>query len=65
MLDQLQELKGSFWTKAEELISDIEAMGLEVEEAYEDYIEAVDEDEETYIFHLITAGNTIAIADIH
>ena len=64
MLDQLNELKGCFWTKLDELVKEIEELGLEVELAYEEYIEAVTEDEEIFTLYLHGAGNTIAITDI-
>lgn len=65
MLDQLQALKGKFWTSLEEMVAEIQEQGFEVEDYNEEYVEVDFNEEEHYTIHLIVAGSTIAVQDIN
>lgn len=65
MLDQLQALKGKFWTSLEEMVAEIQEQGFEVEDYNEEYVEVDFEEEEHYTIHLIVAGSTIAVQEIN
>lgn len=61
MVEQIMEnLKGQFWTVKEEMLQDIEAAGLEVQEDEGEYIAVEFEDEEVRL-QIVKAGSTYVI----
>lgn len=68
MLMMLEEAVGrEFWTQLNEMVEDIEDLGYEVEEANDEYIAVVaedDDDEQTFILYLGHANTTIWVERI-
>lgn len=61
MLEEL--LLGKFWTEEAEMVDELEAAGIEVEDVGYDYLDVVDPDDEDSTLHyrLVRAGKTIAV----
>ena len=52
-------LNGSFWTREDEMIEDIECLDLTVEDSNNEYVAAVDSDENEYLIYLGHANTTM------
>lgn len=62
MLEKLaMAVTDEFWTRLDEMVEDIEALGFEVEESYDEYIVVVnpeDEDDEADVILYLGHANT-------
>ena len=60
----MENIIKKFWTNLNEMVEDIEEIGLTVEDANDEYIEVTDEEDESYTLYLGHANSTIWIEKV-
>ena len=61
MMEIIESIGNGFWTVLEEMVEDLEELGLDVADYNDEYVVVVDEDNEEAILYLGHANKTIWI----